>query len=90
MNNLGIRYNITAKFTASEWQLFTASMDCQDAANKLNAALEHAVNSGWSRYEVEDYMDRVMVKLREFGAADSEPSYFLYEVLDRIYGESTE
>ena len=73
--------------SASDWQLFTASMDCTKAAKALNKAFMKAVNSGLTRQQAQDFMDHIMWDMRDFGAADSEPTHTLIDLLDLVYGE---
>lgn len=87
MKNLNMRVHIEPTFTAEEWQLFTASMDCAKVAEKLNYELKIVVNGGNERFQVEKHMEQWMRKFAEYGAYDSEPIWFLQQVLDEIYGD---
>jgi hypothetical protein len=82
---LAMSVSIKPTFTANDWQLYTVSRPCEEAALKLNEALAAAVNAGMTRAQVMRRMDVVMTELREFGAADSEPSHLLDEVLGHIF-----
>lgn len=87
IQNLTKTVQINAKFTAKQWQLFTCSYDCTQAAMELNEALMAAVNAGDARNIVESKVYSVMRKNAYYGAADTEPRWFLNDVLDQIYGE---
>lgn len=87
-NGLTIIKKIEVNFTAEQWGLFTSSMDCADAAQRLNANLQQRVNEGRTRGEVNKLMGELMDYLSDFGAADSEPYYFLQGVLEDIYGRT--
>lgn len=87
MKNLNMRVHIEPAFTAEQWQLFTASMDCKNVAEKLNYELKIVVNGdSMSRAQIEQHMHQWMRKFAEYGAYDSEPIWFLQQVLDEIYG----
>lgn len=74
--------------SADDWELFTASMPCNKAANALTAALCKAlafVGKGMSVDEaMHKYMDPVMDKYADCGAADSEPRYHAVSCLSRL------
>ena len=88
MKNLEITrvVKINAQFTAEQWQLYS-SMECDLAVKALNTALNFFVNSGVDRREVQKGMHKVMNQYSKYGSTDSEPIWFLQDVLDRIYGE---
>jgi hypothetical protein len=86
IKNLNIVYKIDPQFTADQWQLYTASKDCTEASVELNEILRSRVNGGLNREEVTQCMHRAMKKLSDYGAYDSEPTWFLENVLDVIYG----
>lgn len=88
MKRLNMSITIDPAFTAEDWQLYTSSMDCVPAANSLNKALKEAVNSGANREDVEKLVNKEMNRLRNFGAIDSEPRWFLEDVLDQIFGKA--
>jgi hypothetical protein len=86
MKRLNPTVKIDPKFTADDWQLFTASMNCNGAARKLNTTLRQAVNKkGSTAFEVRLEMHPVMRELSKFGANDSEPQWLLASVLDEVY-----
>lgn len=91
MRNLTLRREVNVDFTADQWQLYTASFPAAElaaAAQRLNQSLEAAVNSGADRSTVYSTMQTVMNELSSFGAADSEPIWFLQDVMEEIYGEN--
>lgn len=84
---LNMRVHIDPQFSADDWQLFTASMDCSKVAEKLNYELKIIVNGNNARVIVEKHMHQWMAKFAEYGANDSEPIWFLEQVLGEIYGD---
>jgi hypothetical protein len=89
MNNVHIekitQVNIT--LTADQWDLYTRSRDCSEAAEALNKTLEESINDGLSREEVVLMMDQVMVKYANYGAWDTEPRWVLEQILDEVFGK---
>lgn len=87
-----MNYHVTIKsivsvdYTADEWQLFTASMDCEDAAMALNEAASEALSCGnYSRaWEI---WNKAATKWQNWGAADSEPRYEFELLTRRVFGE---
>ena len=73
-------------FTAGQWQLFTATMDCTQPALMLNDMFKNSVNAGVDRDTVEDNMLKLMNKLSHYGASDSEPCWKLTDLLDEVFG----
>jgi hypothetical protein len=76
--------------TAEDWQLYTASMDCGNAALELNQTFTGAVNSGFGRRQVRELMAIVMHTWREYGAEDTEPRSVVGDLVDRVFGEWVE
>jgi hypothetical protein len=85
MRNLEMRKTIKADFDAEQWDLYTHSMDCDEAARYLNRTLEKFVNDGNDKMTVIGKMMEEMKGLSKFGAYDSEPIYFLESVVRKIY-----
>jgi hypothetical protein len=85
IKNLNMVWTIDPQFTADQWKLYTASMDCNEAAKELNAALLAQVKSGLNREQANVSMHNVMRKFAAYGAVDSEARWFLQDVLDEIY-----
>jgi hypothetical protein len=77
MKNLKVFRNgqIHATFTATDWQLYTVSMDCTEAVDAMNYCLNDSVNSGHNRRQVWRDMSVVMGKYSQYGACDSEPCW---------------
>ncbi|HEP8974372.1 TPA: hypothetical protein VDU83_006803 [Pseudomonas aeruginosa] len=70
--------------TAKSWQLYTASMQCDEAAKELSAALEQALmcqteGAAWA------VMGPVMEKWAEHGATDSEPRRVVRAYMNATY-----
>lgn len=89
MQGLTVSVQISAHFTADQWELYTASHPedvMATVAEELNTALSDAVNLGLGRRAVEGRVHSVMIKNAKYGAADSEPIGFLQYVLDKVYG----
>ena len=87
MKNLVVdrKVNITAAFSAEDWQLYLDSEESEEIAHKLNKRLEFLVNNGFTSEDVHRNMWRTMNEYSRFGAADSEPMRFLNNVLNSIY-----
>lgn len=85
MNNLKVTKRIYCNFTAEQWELYTESMDCTQAAMALNSALEQCFNEGMSKQDTLSWMLKLMDKYKEAGASDSEPVWFLEDVLSELY-----
>jgi len=79
---------VTLNWDADMWELYTASMDCSEAAKALNEAFVNAVNAGKTRREVEAAVNEVQMKYREYGANDSEPFWHLEALLDAVFKEN--
>ena len=86
MKRLNMTVNVDPTFTADDWQLYTSNEGSAEAAVELNTALKEAVAKYTERCDVEDAMHTAMGKLRNFGASDSEPRWFLQDILDKLYG----
>jgi hypothetical protein len=79
------KVKISASFTADDWELYTDDENAEEVAEKLNEHLEFFVNSGFESNEVHNKMWKIMNEYSKFGAADTEPMYFLDSVLSEIY-----
>ena len=73
--------------TADQWQLFTASMDCTEAAESLNRMAEIAIASSSNSREAMRRMANTINKYSDFGAADSEPIYVMRRLFAEAYGQ---
>lgn len=87
MKNLVVdrKVNISADFTAEDWQLYCDQEESEEVAEKLNKRLEFLVNNGFSAEDVHRNMWRMMNEYSNFGASDSEPIRFLNNILNKIY-----
>lgn len=72
--------------TADDWELYTESKDCTNAANAINEAIETAFNSGADLPTVRKAAWKVMHAYRFYGAEDSEPLWKLDHLLNQLYG----
>lgn len=85
MQGLTIRRTISAAFSADRWELFDKP-GRDEAAAKLNAALETAVNAPASdASSVYTAMDLVQNELSDFGAGDSEPTGLIDQVVEKVF-----
>ena len=89
MKNLSIRKTLTIQcdFTADQWQLFTHSFEKEEIdliAMDLNRLLEHKVNTGCDYSNTYKDMFDLMKKYSKYGACDSEPLYFLEDILEEL------
>ena len=82
-----VTYKVTATvdLTADNWQLFTASMDCTEAAVALNKAATEALALPTAR-EAYKHFTKAQQKYADFGAWDSEPSWEFDAMVERVYG----
>ena len=85
MRNLNMTVKIDPKFSAEDWQLYTASMKCTRVANVLNSNLKKLVNAGYGMDWVEREMHKVMVRYSSYGAYDTEPIWVLTDILNQVY-----
>jgi hypothetical protein len=90
MKKLNKKVTIAPVFVAEDWQLYSSSMsatECFIVCNTLNTALKTAVDESGSTHEsVYKAMIKVMNEYSKYGAMDSEPIYFLKDILDEVYG----
>jgi hypothetical protein len=85
MLNLTRAVKIDPKYTAEDWQLYTASMKCTKAANALNKSLKTLVNNGNTRQHVYESMITIMSLYSKYGAFDTEPRWVLEDILSQVY-----
>lgn len=85
MKGLSIVKQVRCSFSADQWGLYTTTKDCTFAARDLNRCIETYFNQGLTYNEVYDKTYEVMKKHSSYGAADSEPMYFLEDVLNHLY-----
>lgn len=86
-NKIKVRRTVQLSLSAEDWQLFTNSMDCRDAALGINTGVALAINGAETRREAEKGAFAVLSNYADFGAADSEPLWILEAVLDHVFGE---
>ena len=72
---------------AVHWGLYTQSMKCDKVALALNNAFMACVNGGMGRDETQTRMDKIRLRYEKYGAADSEGSHMLKDLLDQVFGE---
>ena len=82
-----IKKTVNINLSADEWELYTASMDCTEAAAELNKAMTEAINSSETADEAYKKLKGTFSKLGKFGASDSEPLYHMNDILHKVYGE---
>lgn len=75
--------------SADDWGLFTASMDCDKVAEKLNNTFVACVNQGLDVHQTRTKMAHIMSLNSKFGAADSEPNYTLRELINLVFNTDT-
>lgn len=92
MKNLVIErvVKIRAYFTAEAWGLYTETqpVGSRVMAQALNTELETRINRGEDRETVTRFMHSLMEHNAEYGCFDTEPRYFLGQVLNEIYGDA--
>ena len=75
--------------SADDWGLFTATMDCDKVAEKLNNTFVACVNQGLDVHQTRVKMNHIMNLNSKFGAADSEPNYTLRELISVVFVQDT-
>lgn len=73
------------ELSGDDWQLYTKSMDCEKAAEKLNNTFVACVNLGLDKHQTRVKMNHIMGLNSKFGAADSEPVYVLGELINLVF-----
>lgn len=73
--------------TVDDWELF--DMPGADAAvEHINKTIVEAVGAGDSRSDVYRKAYAVMKQYANLGACDSEPMYYLEDILDKVFGDA--
>lgn len=85
MKNVTKTTVMTIALTPDQWQLYTASMDCTEAAKVLNNQFNHLSKRGAPRDEFESTMHKLMCEYSKFGACDSEPRWVLEDLLEEQF-----
>lgn len=80
--------------TAEDWELYTASMDCEVVAPLLTHALEKAIESAASgdmtaHEALSEHFYPVARRYADWGACDTEPMGKAEAILDRIQALTT-
>lgn len=83
---VSVTREVKVNLTPDEWQLYTTTMDCAAAAERLNRAMEAAVRTKDRGAARKEFMSALR-KEEKFGALDSEPIHVTEYVLDKIYGK---
>jgi len=76
---------VSIDLNPDDWELYSATINCDRAAAGLNKMLMDSVNSGKSCDDVREAMQEEMKYFREYGADDSEPHYVLDSLLNIIF-----
>ena len=88
MQNLEIKLQITKlDLTAEQWDLFTNSMDCTEAANALNETFKAAFNSGRDAMEIRTIMEIIQSNYSNYGAYDTEPTQVIEALIRKVFPE---
>lgn len=77
---------VEVNLSASEWQLYTVSMDCTEAARALNKAASEALSCG-DPARAYGIFSLAQNKWADFGAWDSEPRWEFERLHRRVFGE---
>jgi hypothetical protein len=72
--------------TPEQWGLFCDDPKAPECANALNTVLQALINSGHTKPEIFTVMHSLMDRWKHVGAYDSEPRFFLEEVLIDVFG----
>ncbi len=82
---------ISCDLTAEQWQLYSYSMSCGNAARSLNKAVKDAFKKyPTDRVEFERFVSNVQGKYAEQGACDTEPNWVRRDIASELYPDSTE
>lgn len=81
-----IHRTATISLTPDEWDLYTNSKDCTEAAAALNAAAEQAIADSQDAGEAMRKFSPTMYKWRSFGAYDTEPQYVAAHLFAKVFG----
>ena len=81
-----IKLKITLQLTADQWELYTDSMACGQAARLINFRVAKAIND--NPHNPSKARTQAMVELKkftEYGACDKEPLNVLDYIINRYY-----
>jgi hypothetical protein len=76
--------DVKVNLSAKDWQLYTTVAGADEAAEKLNRAVEAGVRTQGQQAARKEIMS-VMEELSGVGASDTEPRHVIVEVLNKIY-----
>jgi hypothetical protein len=88
MNGLTITKRFAVNLTADQWQLYTESMDCTDAALQLNAGMTGILNSGLGISQAMNDAYALLGDFSKFGASDSEPIWVAERLIQEALGKA--
>lgn len=80
-----IEMKVKVTLSADEWDLYTTSMKCGNAAKGLNAAASKALSCGDSD-EAYRIFREAQLAWADYGAYDSEPSWVFAKLHQRVFG----
>ena len=81
-----IERRVTVNLTADDWQLFTASMDCTEAARALNIAASEGLSLP-TAIEAFGHWEVVSDLWARYGASDTEPRCVMRDLIMQVFGE---
>ncbi|CAB4195237.1 hypothetical protein UFOVP1298_5 [uncultured Caudovirales phage] len=87
MQNVSVSRTININLTAQQWQLYTATQDCEEVAEKLNRLVAVAINMSPTRGIAAREVGRVLSAYANYGASDSEPIHVATMLLDEAFPE---
>jgi hypothetical protein len=81
-----IERKVTVDLTADDWQLFTASMDCAQAAKALNRAASEGLSLPTAT-EAFAHWSTIADLWARYGASDTEPRWVMRDLVMQVFGE---
>ena len=87
MNGLTVTKRFAVTLTADQWELYTCSMDCSDAALQLNAGMTGILNSGLGLSQSMRDAYHLLSQFRRYGATDSEPIRVAERLIEKAFGD---
>ena len=73
-------------YTAEDYQLFDDMPGVNEVSKLLNMTIMQGFNDGLSRSDLNHVVWNVQSHNSNFGAADTEPNWFISDILDKLYG----
>lgn len=83
-----MKAEVNVNLTAEQWQLYTRSMKCDNAARSLNARMNKLFRTCDTPEEIQDGMWSVQSMYSSYGAIDTEPSYVIRCIIREVFGEN--